>query len=182
MQKPFRLFITGKPGCGKTTIIKHLGHHLRLSGYEICGFYTEEIRKEGSRTGFIIKTWDGTEALLAHKDAKSPYTVGKYKVLVENIDSVALPSMNPPSENTLILIDEIGKMECLSQDFCRKILSIMEAPNPLIATVPIRGGKFVERIKSMPGAVILVLDPGNRENLRDELLRRVIEYVRRKGE
>ncbi len=70
-----KVLLTGRPGCGKTTLIKRVVSELaRPAG----GFYTEEIRAHGERLGFKIITLDGQEALLAHVDFKTPERVGKY--------------------------------------------------------------------------------------------------------
>jgi nucleoside-triphosphatase len=52
-----RLFLTGNPGVGKTTLIRAVVE--RLEGITSAGFYTEEIRQIGQRTGFRIVTLDG---------------------------------------------------------------------------------------------------------------------------
>ena len=55
-------FLTGRPGCGKTTIIRKVLVELaRNAG----GFYTQEIRERGSRKGFSLVTIDGREDVKA---------------------------------------------------------------------------------------------------------------------
>lgn len=44
------LLLTGPPGCGKTTVIRHLID--RLGDVRAAGFYTQEIREQGQRIGF----------------------------------------------------------------------------------------------------------------------------------
>ena len=61
---PKHLLITGRPGVGKTTLIKRLIPALPPAG----GFYTEEIRSCGERVGFKIVTLAGEEGILAQKD------------------------------------------------------------------------------------------------------------------
>ena len=58
-----KVLLTGRPGCGKTTLIKRVVNNLpRRAG----GFYTEEIRDGGMRAGFKIVTLDGEEIVFAH--------------------------------------------------------------------------------------------------------------------
>ncbi len=59
-RRPHVLLITGAPGVGKTTVIRHVAHG--LSAKELRGFYTEEIRQHGDRRGFRLKIFDGTRA------------------------------------------------------------------------------------------------------------------------
>jgi len=80
------------------------------------GFYTEEERVEGKRVGFLMKTLDGRKSYLAHQDIKSDFYIRRYGVSIENIESIAVPSITPV-ENNIIILDEIGKMECFSPAF-----------------------------------------------------------------
>jgi len=79
------ILITGLPGVGKTTLIKKLSEELKH--LHPAGFYTEEIREEGQRKGFELISLDGKRGLLSHKDIKSPYRVGQYKVDIEGFEN-----------------------------------------------------------------------------------------------
>lgn len=56
------ILLAGRPGVGKTTLIKRLVDSVPLSK---DGFYTEEIRKGKERTGFSLTTLDGNRSILA---------------------------------------------------------------------------------------------------------------------
>jgi nucleoside-triphosphatase len=73
------LILTGRPGIGKTTIIKAVIAQL---GDRAGGFYTEEILGPGGRKGFRLITLDGQSAVIAHVDFKSRSQVGRYGVKV----------------------------------------------------------------------------------------------------
>ena len=77
--------ITGSPGSGKTTLFKRLVHDLRH--FNPSGFYTSEIRKGGTRTGFSLKSLDGRSGILAHVEFQTGYRVGKYRVDLEGFES-----------------------------------------------------------------------------------------------
>ena len=117
------IFLTGKPGAGKSTAIKRIIEEIEKKGInEVSGFLTEEIRGEnGVREGFMLKTVDGKrEGLLSHiRDIKSKYKVGKYNVSIPNIENIAVPTMalDEGIPLKILIIDEIGKMECFSQVF-----------------------------------------------------------------
>jgi nucleoside-triphosphatase len=57
------LFLTGNPGVGKTTLIRAVVQ--RLKGITCAGFYTEETRQGGQRTGFRVVTLDEQKGILA---------------------------------------------------------------------------------------------------------------------
>ena len=71
------LLLSGRPGVGKTTLIKRLARAVEPRG---CGFYTDELRENGSRVGFAIVTLSGYRDVLAHVDYPEPQRVGKYGV------------------------------------------------------------------------------------------------------
>ena len=60
-------------------------------------------------SNFSINTLDGKEALLAHVNVSGRCRVGRYGVVLENIESVAIPSMTPRKAGECVVIDEIAK-------------------------------------------------------------------------
>lgn len=77
------ILLTGKPGIGKTSVIKKI---LPLVGMNAGGFFTEEIRVMERRMGFRIVTLDGTDGILAHIECNSNYKVGKYRVDLDSFE------------------------------------------------------------------------------------------------
>jgi len=132
-----KILLTGVPGVGKTTLIKKLVGALKE--YRPVGFYTEEIREEGIRKGFEWVSLDGRRGLLSHKKIKSPYRVGQYRVDVKGFDDFldSVPWIDPSTR--LIIIDEIGKMECFSDKFKRILKEMLDSEKGLIATIAIKG-------------------------------------------
>lgn len=49
-----KIFLTGSPGVGKTTIIKRVVDEFPD---EVFGFYSQECRENGQRVGFDIIAW-----------------------------------------------------------------------------------------------------------------------------
>ena len=166
-ERKMRLFLTGNPGVGKTTLICAIAE--RLEGITCAGFYTEETRQSGQRTGFRIVTLDGREGTLASLGRQKP-TVGKYSIHVEEFDKLVLPLLNPVTTPAdLYVIDEIGKMELLSRQFRIRIIELLAQPTNLLATITKKGNGFVDQIKRRGDVEIIEVTRKNRDELPEEL-------------
>ena len=107
--------LTGRPGTGKTSLIKQAITETVLSA---GGFYTEEIRVQDIRQGFRLITLDGKSITLSHIDIQSHYRVGKYGVDIDAFDKVGVSSLKQATIGCqLVVVDEIGKMELFSVIF-----------------------------------------------------------------
>jgi nucleoside-triphosphatase len=139
------ILITGTPGCGKTTLFRHLVEALRH--LEPVGFYTQEIRESGVRKGFNLNGLDGSLGLLAHVDLSGDFRVGRYGVDVAGFENFfsRLPFSVPGSK--LVMIDEIGKMECFSEEFKTAIFEILDSERIFVATVALKGSGLIAEIK-----------------------------------
>lgn len=90
-------------GVGKTTLTKKLSSLLRENGVTTIGFYTEQVRVNRVRQGFDVVTLDGQRGRLARDaallDGPIKYNVGKYGVLVQEFENLALPVLKPVNIN-----------------------------------------------------------------------------------
>jgi nucleoside-triphosphatase len=163
-----RILLTGPPQCGKTTVLMQVVARFEGSA---AGFYTREVRQAGRRVGFEIVTLDGEKAWLSHVDFPGPHRVGKYGVSLENLQRVALPVLTPAPGVDLIVVDEIGKMECLSPRFVQAMERLWEAPVLLLATVAEKGGGYIQRVKEKPEALLITVTLANRDELPNQILK-----------
>src|SRR6266568_7632459 len=124
-----KVLLTGRPGCGKTTLIKALLNDLaRPAG----GFYTEEIRERGVRVGFKLVTLDGKEAVLAHINFKTRERVGKYGIDLSALETVGVAAVREAVRaRLLVVIDEIGPMEIRSAIFCDAVNEALDSGAPV---------------------------------------------------
>lgn len=163
-----KILITGEPGIGKTTLIKKISE--KLDGFFIKGFYTREIRESGKRKGFELNGFDNKTAILSHVNIRTTYRVGKYGVDIPTFESFldSIDFFEP--ETDLIIIDEIGKMECFSSCFIHLINEIFKGDKPVIASVALKGPGIISAIKKKPGIRIIKLTRENRNHLTGELI------------
>jgi nucleoside-triphosphatase len=158
------ILITGLPGVGKTTLIRKLVE--RLTEYRPAGFYTEEIRNErGTREGFRLVTLCGRQLVLSHVRHPGPHRVSRYGVDVAGFERLLEELDLRHSPSSLIIIDEIGKMECFSRKFCSLVETLLDSETSVIATVAEKGGGLVAQVKQRRDLRLMKVSPTNRDEL-----------------
>jgi nucleoside-triphosphatase len=139
----------------------------------MAGFYTEEVRSRTGRTGFRVVALDGRTARLASvADGGGGPRIGRYTVHVSEFEALVLSELDPLPDADLIVIDEIGKMECLSSAFVTMARRALTARVPLLGTVALAGGGFIEESKSITAAAVLAVTRERRDGLPAELAER----------
>ncbi|MFQ6010277.1 MAG: NTPase [Candidatus Aenigmatarchaeota archaeon] len=123
-----KVFITGKPGCGKTTLIKEL-----VKERDVAGFITEEIRDKGRKGFKIIDIKSREEGVLASTEQKTGPRVSKYRVNLADLERIGIKALERKAD--LIVIDEIGKMELYSKAIEKKIKEILQSRKKVLATL-----------------------------------------------
>jgi nucleoside-triphosphatase len=167
-QTKTNILITGYPGVGKTTLIRKLA--AELAPFRPAGFYTAEIREKGIRHGFELVDLDGRKFVLAHVDLETAHRVGKYGVDIDGFEHYLASSnlLHPGSD--LVIIDEIGKMECLSTRFRETLNQIVKSPALLIATIAYKGEGTIADLKRRPDVTLFEITLRNRDTIRPAIL------------
>lgn len=167
------IFLTGAPSSGKTTVIKKIIKGLPVPAK---GFYTEEVRLDNKRVGFLMKTLDGKTGYLAHQDIKSDFHIRRYAVSIKNIEKIAIPSITP-IDDTIIILDEIGKMECFSEIFKQAASNALNSPNMVIGTITLGGDDFIFGVKARKDLEIHEVTLHNRDELPYLILEKVSHLI-----
>ena len=158
------IFVTGPPRCGKSTLIERVVGRIQKP---MTGFFTQEVRERGKRVGFSITTLDWKKGVLAHQEIKSRFRVGKYGVNLDHIDQVAVPSMIPSKADEIVVIDEIGKMECFSPLFRQTLVKVLNSENPVLGSIAMKGGKFIQKLREREDVLLVHVTEKNRDELVD---------------
>ncbi len=173
---PDRLLIEARPGAGKTTALSRLAERLSDAGVALSGFVTREMRGDRRRVGFEIETFDGACGLLAHVDIKGPPRVGRYGVDVDEFERLALPALEAPGKG-VVLIDELGKMELVSERFREAVHALFESPAPIAATVHTARHPFTDALKRRHDVSTIRLSAANRDRLPNEVAERLLAGI-----
>ena len=161
--------LTGRPGCGKTSLIKQAVADFQVRA---GGFYTEEIRGQGARLGFRLITLDGQQAILAHTDIQSRYRVSKYGVDIDSLERVGVPALHKAAgQDELVVIDEIGKMELFSARFRESVLAIVNGGKRVLGTIMLGPNPWADSLKRLPQVRLITVNRDNSHQVLQELRR-----------
>lgn len=177
LPKSAKILLTGRPGCGKTTTVMQI--IANLDPQKVVGFYTQEIRQGGTRKGFGWTRLDGASGVLAHVDIKGLFKVGKYGVDVTGFGKFVVPVLDiERSGAELFVIDEIGKMECLSEKFVAVVRRLFCSDRSVLATVAWRGAGLIREVKDNPGVKLFTLAGGSHDKITAEILQ-ILSFLKK---
>ncbi len=162
------VLLTGPPRSGKTTVVQAVAARL---GPRAGGFYTEEVRAGGQRTGFRIVTLDGQEALLASVRLPGPPRVGRYGVDVAALDRVGVAALRRAlARGQIVVVDEIGKMELCSEAFKAAVLAALNGPTAVLGSILAGPHPWADQVKARPDVTVIEVTPANRDELAEQVL------------
>ena len=134
-----KIGITGMPSVGKTQTLIKIMEFLEDNGYTLQGMITEPIVEKKKRVGFYVEDWQTKEKeVFAHIDFDSKEKVGKYGVDIGALEQVGVPAIEKAiadEEVNIIIIDEIGKMEMISEKFCETVIEALDSDKPIMVTL-----------------------------------------------
>jgi nucleoside-triphosphatase len=177
-----KIFVTGRPGVGKTTLVFKVSNELKARGFNVGGIVTLEVRSGGARIGFkIVDIQSGAEAQLASISSAIGPRVGKYLVHVENLDAFAVTSILRALEQCdLVVVDEIGPMELKSQKFIDAVRKALASEKPLLATLHYKlKHPLLDYIRSRRDFELVELTPSNRDALPSAIVEKLLKVFRK---
>lgn len=168
--------LTAEPRTGKTTCIKKIIDEIGLGNCE--GFYTEEIRENGERTGFDCVTLTGERVTLAYVNSNSNLRVSRYGVELDGLEQVIIPIIEQALlTNKVLIIDEIGPMELFSESFKAVLNKALSSDKVILGTIFFKPHNEVDVYKKHPNVNLIELTKQNRDIIPYEIannLRRML--------
>jgi len=119
--------------------------------------------------GFRLVSFDGTASVIAHVQFPKTHRVGKYGVDIQALDDAA-PLIRADPEAHVYLVDEIGKMECLSEEFVAAMRDLLAGNTPIVASIGQRGGGFIAEVKQRSECELWEVTHANRDGLPARIL------------
>jgi nucleoside-triphosphatase len=173
VEGPVRVLLEGRPGVGKTTVARKLVDRLHAESIEAAGFTTRELRERGRRVGFAIESLRGERATLASVHIGGAVRVGRYGVDLHALERIALPSLASPPRGTVVIIDELGKMELASRRLTARVEALFEESIDIVATVHAFRHPVTDRLKSDPEVEVHAVTRTSRAGLPQLVLARL---------
>jgi nucleoside-triphosphatase len=174
---PVRIFLTGNPRSGKTTVIRKVCDILGNRGLKVGGVISSEIRRGGIRTGFSLEDLvTHVTGTLADVDQKGGPRVGRYGVNLADIQRVGVTAIQRAvSEAHIVIIDELGPMELHSIPFIRSVELALRSPKIVVGTIHKRASHpLVTAVRSDPAYRIIEVTLENRAQLPNRIAEQII--------
>ncbi|MEM0043895.1 MAG: NTPase [Sulfolobales archaeon] len=177
-----KIFITGRPGIGKTTVFMKVVEMLRREGSKVLGFYCPEAREGGVRIGFrIVDIETGESGWLALARDRFEGTcvgrIGRYCVIREDAERIALKILERFYSSAVLAVDEIGPMELMIDSLRNLIDRFLSSEKPGVYVVHERiVGELMRRYHD---AQIYRITEANRSEASLDIFSRIIRYISR---
>ena len=169
-----KVLLTGKPGAGKSVTLNKI---VDMIGRNRCaGLITTEILENSERVGFKTHAlYSDEDFILAHKTFDKKYAVEDFGVNVEDLDRVFAKEAETILNNDnikFIIIDEIGRMQALSDKFKETLDKLADCSKVMIGTVCYEDEiDYIRDFKKRNDVTIYTLDLDNRDVMPIEIVR-----------
>ena len=126
--------------------------------------------KKNERVGFYVEDWQTHEKeVFAHVDFDVKDKVGDYGVDESALEKIGIPAIEKAITDKnihVIIIDEIGKMEMLSERFCDVVIEALDSDKPILVTLHKKSRTpLLQDVRRRDDIRILEVTPVNRNLL-----------------
>jgi nucleoside-triphosphatase len=173
--KSARIFLTGEPGVGKTTVIRKVVQELQGRGIIVGGMTSSEIREGGSRIGFKVEDISNHEvgelAKLGQTFPGAPM-VGRYGVNLTDVERVGVAAIRHALKvASVVIVDEVGSMELKSSQFVVAVEDVLTSTKNFLGTLHKRASHpLTNAIRTNSNYQIIELTPANRNMIVPQVI------------
>jgi nucleoside-triphosphatase len=174
---PLRVFLTGIPGVGKSTVVRKVAERIQQDGVKVGGMTSADLRSGSARVGFEIRDlMTGRVGVLAHVNQTTGPRIGKYRVKSQDLDKLGAEAILAAiTYADLIVIDEVGPMELTSRRFKDAVQAALACSKSLLGTVHRNAqDPLIQAIKTDRSVEVIEVTNENRDSLPRVLLERLM--------
>jgi len=165
-----RVALTGSPGIGKSTLVQRT---LELYGGRAGGVLAREVKVEGRRVGFELLDLSSKErGILAWEIGEGP-RVGRYRVNMRDLEEIGARAVENALGCDLIVVDEVGPMELLSQRFVDAVLLAVSSQKPMLVVLK-QGSQHPLAKKIRESFSVITVTRANRDALPEKIARELL--------
>ncbi len=175
------LLLTGNPEVGKTTVLTKTVNALKAEGYTVGGMLSREAREGGARVGFeLLDINSGRCGWLAHVNQKTGPQIGRYRVNIEDLNSIGAQAIFAAVENcNVVAIDEVGPMELFSAGFKEATWKALESCRLVVAVIHWKTqDSLIRETREREDAELIVVTVENREKVHEATVEKALKILK----
>lgn len=158
------LFLTGKKGVGKSTLLKKALKKLDVS----IGGYITEKRFDGYYRKHIAKSlYNEDEYIIVKSDTRDNSREGFVEAFEDGVVSILNKSLK---HRDLIVLDELGSAENNIKPFKAKVFEILDREKIVFGVLKDEECEFLNTIRNRDDVIVIRITEGNREHILDEIV------------
>ncbi|PNR96662.1 nucleoside-triphosphatase [Petrotoga sp. 9PWA.NaAc.5.4] len=174
------IFLTGKPGVGKSKIINKLVSelNLKIGGFEVIrdgdknawtSFYLVEVSQ-------INKSFNSLKSEINRfafrKDINS-----KWEINIEVFNKLGVNFLSNLEDRDIVIMDELGRFELKAYDFQKKIEEVLSDDKVVLGVIKDESNEFLDRIRNRKDVEILRVTQENREVIYQKTKTLLISFI-----
>ncbi|HCX78648.1 MAG TPA: hypothetical protein DG577_04465 [Firmicutes bacterium] len=159
-----KLFLTGRPRCGKSSVIQK-----NLAGLPLSGFAMQRLTRDGETWAFRLLDLT-QEPYVTHLEsdthwddiAISMLTPEKWQGTTQVFENNGRQSLEKSlSLSRLVIMDELGIFERGALRFQQAVFNILDSDLPVLGVLKNKHTPFLDQVRAHP-AVVIVEFPGTK--------------------